>query len=66
MHALVRRSSQLVSSQLPALTRAAAAAAGGASSTGKPVAEKEFLIYRWDPESESQPQYQSYKVDLNA
>ena len=67
MHALVRRGSQVASSQLPALTRAVAAASSRASSsTGKPVMEKEFLVYRWDPERESQPQYQSYKVDLNA
>jgi hypothetical protein len=65
MLALIRRSSQL-SSQLPALTRAAASAAGSASSASKPAAEKEFLVYRWDPEREGQPQYQSYKVDLNA
>jgi hypothetical protein len=65
MHALIRRSSQL-GFQLPALTRAAASAAGGASSTSKPIVEKEFLVYRWDPEREGQPQYQSYKVDLNA
>ena len=32
----------------------------------KPVVEKEFLIYRWDPENEDKPKYQSYKVDLNS
>ena len=63
MHALVRRGSKLVSSGLPGLTRAAAASAGG---SGKPVAEKEFLVYRWDPEREAQPEYKSYKVDLNS
>ena len=65
MQALLRRGSQLASSsQLPSLTRAAATVAAATGST-KPVAEKEFLVYRWDPERESQPQYQSYKVDLN-
>ena len=65
MQALIRRCSQL-GSQLPAVTRAAASAAVSASSSGKPAVEKEFLVYRWDPEREGQPQYQSYKIDLNA
>jgi hypothetical protein len=65
MQALIRRSSQL-GSQLPALARAAAAAAGSASTSSKPIVEKEFLVYRWDPEREGQPKYQSYKIDLNA
>ena len=65
MQALIRRSSQL-GTQLPALARAAASASASASISGKPVVEKEFLVYRWDPEREGQPQYQSYKVDLNA
>lgn len=39
--------------------------AGSVSASGKPVLEKEFLVYRWDPESNEKPKYQSYKVDLN-
>ena len=65
MFALTRKcGSDLVASHLPALTRAAAAAAG--SSAGKPVMEKEFLVYRWDPEKSDKPEYKSYKVDLNS
>lgn len=33
---------------------------------GKPVLEKEFLVYRWNPDSGEDPTYQSYKVDINA
>jgi len=36
-----------------------------ATAAGKPVLEKEFLIYRWDPEGNEKPKYQTYKVDLN-
>ena len=67
MHALVRHGKQLVSSQLPALSRAAAtASATTAAASGKPALEKDFLVYRWDPEQGTPPEYQSYKVDLNS
>lgn len=46
-----------------AATGAAAAAAAPAS---KPVVEKEFLVYRWNPDSAEAPKYDSYKVDINA
>lgn len=36
-----------------------------ATASGKPALEKEFLIYRWDPERNEKPKYQTYKVDLN-
>ena len=37
-----------------------------ATATQKPVLEKEFKIYRWDPEHpEEKPKLQSYKIDLN-
>lgn len=66
MHALVRglRSN----GSLLTSVRAVASAAGSAGSAagGKPVAEKEFLIYRWNPESDAPPRYDSYKVDINA
>jgi len=69
MHAIVRHSKQVVASHLPALTRAAAtagASTAAASSSSKPALEKEFLVYRWDPEDGKSPEYQSYKVDLNS
>ena len=37
-----------------------------AAAAAKPVVEKEFLIYRWDPDSGEAPRYDSYKVDINA
>ncbi|KDD74953.1 hypothetical protein H632_c965p0 [Helicosporidium sp. ATCC 50920] len=46
--------------------RALATAAPEVSVASKPVLEKEFLIYRWNPESPDAPTYQSYKVDINA
>jgi len=53
-----------MSSQLQGLTRAAASTA--TSSSRKSAMEKEFLVYRWDPEEDRPPEYQSYKVDLNS
>lgn len=67
MHALVRRGGQVVEGQLPLLRRLAATAAAETKvNTNKPVLEKEFLVYRWDPEKESAPEYKTYKVDLNS
>jgi hypothetical protein len=68
MHALVRRGGQVVEGQLPLLRRLAATAAAEAKvvNTNKPVLEKEFLVYRWDPEREGAPEYKTYKVDLNS
>eukprot|EP00887_Chlorella_sp_A99_P007853 scaffold20.g7853.t1 len=49
------------------LARAAATAfSTSAAAFQKPAAEKEFLVYRWDPDSGQAPRYDSYKVDLNA
>lgn len=62
MQTLGRRCAQLAGVQLPALTRAAASTA----TSGKAVLEKEFLVYRWDPEKDGPPEYKSYKVDLNS
>jgi hypothetical protein len=69
MQALVRRGGQLLCSELPLLSRAAASAAATSASTsasGKPALNKEFLVYRWDPEQGGAPSYQTYKVDLNS
>eukprot|EP01023_Acetabularia_acetabulum_P053356 TRINITY_DN596_c1_g2_i1.p1 TRINITY_DN596_c1_g2~~TRINITY_DN596_c1_g2_i1.p1 ORF type:complete len:286 (-),score=39.91 TRINITY_DN596_c1_g2_i1:245-1102(-) len=32
---------------------------------GKPTLNKEFLVYRWNPDESQKPSYQSYKVDIN-
>lgn len=40
--------------------------ASATAAAAKPVVEKEFLIYRWDPDSGEAPRYDSYKVDINA
>lgn len=42
------------------------ARAASAAAASKPVVEKEFLIYRWEPDSGEAPRYDSYKVDINA
>lgn len=51
MHALFRsiqRSSQALRPELQQLVRGTASqAASGAATGGKPVMEKEFLVYRW-------------------
>ena len=72
MHALFRglqRSSQALRPELQALARGSAtqAASGAtAAAASKPVVEKEFLVYRWNPDSGEAPKYDSYKVDINA
>jgi hypothetical protein len=67
MHALVRRGGQVVEGHLPLLRRLAATAAAETKvNTKKTVLEKEFLVYRWDPEKEGAPEYKTYKVDLNS
>ena len=48
------------------MAAAAGAAGGGAAPAAKPVVEREFLIYRWNPDSAEPPKYDSYKVDINA
>eukprot|EP01025_Chloroclados_australasicus_P011930 TRINITY_DN1536_c0_g1_i1.p1 TRINITY_DN1536_c0_g1~~TRINITY_DN1536_c0_g1_i1.p1 ORF type:complete len:300 (+),score=12.96 TRINITY_DN1536_c0_g1_i1:72-902(+) len=35
------------------------------SVAAKPKLEKEFLVYRWNPDGSNKPEYQSYKVDIN-
>ena len=56
----------LVASELQSLVRAVATAATSAPAAAKPVVEKEFLVYRWDPDSGEAPRYDTYKVDINA
>lgn len=53
--------------------RGMATSAGGptqenapASQQAKPVVDKSFLVYRWNPDSSEAPKYQEYKVDINA
>ncbi|GMH43622.1 hypothetical protein BSKO_11544 [Bryopsis sp. KO-2023] len=42
------------------------AQAAAATATGnKPSLLKEFLVYRWDPDTPDKPAYKSYKVDIN-
>lgn len=67
MHTIARRSGQLLSSELPALCRAAASATASTSAAAatKPALNKDVLVYRWDPEQGGPPTYQNYKVDLN-
>ena len=31
-----------------------------------PASCAEFLVYRWSPESDQPPRYDSYKIDINA
>ena len=42
------------------------AASSAANASTKPPLYKEFMIYRWDPDNEDKPTYQTYTVDLNA
>ncbi|PSC70794.1 Succinate dehydrogenase [ubiquinone] iron-sulfur mitochondrial [Micractinium conductrix] len=51
---------------LAALGLRGAATEAGATPPAKPVVEKEFLVYRWNPDSAEPPKYDSYKVDINA
>ena len=66
----LQRGSQALRPELQELVRgsASAAAAGAASpaAASKPVVEKEFLVYRWNPDSAEAPKYDSYKIDINA
>lgn len=69
--ATTRRSAALRSVMENTFVRATYASAASSSSTSpstasKPPLEREFMIYRWDPENEDKPTYQTYKVDLNA
>ncbi|KAL4853304.1 Succinate dehydrogenase [ubiquinone] iron-sulfur subunit [Chlorella vulgaris] len=48
------------------LGRGHATQAEGAAVTSKATVEKEFLVYRWSPDSEEPPRYDSYKVDINS
>ena len=74
MHALFRglqRSSQSLGPELQQLVRGSASQAGSvtaaaAATSAKPVLEKEFLIYRWNPDSSEPPKYDSFKVDINS
>lgn len=52
--------------ELPAAARGAATQAAASTAAAKPVVEKEFLVYRWNPDSGEAPKYDSYKVDINA
>lgn len=46
--------------------RAAATSAATPAAAAKPVVEKEFLVYRWNPDDGEAPKYQTYKVDINS
>jgi hypothetical protein len=54
----------LLSSELTQFIRGTATVA--AATKTKPVLEKEFMVYRWNPDSSENPRYQSYKVDINS
>ncbi|DBB17697.1 hypothetical protein WJX82_010264 [Trebouxia sp. C0006] len=41
-------------------------AAASAASSQKGAVSREFQIYRWDPDREDKPAYQSYQVDINS
>ena len=47
-----------------AATAAPSAAAQPGDSTAGPLM-KEVLVYRWSPEKNERPKYDSFKVDLN-
>lgn len=40
--------------------------AAAPATAAKPQLLKEFLVYRWDPDTGAKPRYDSYKVDINA
>lgn len=46
-------------------TTAAAPAAQAEAAPSNDALNREFLVYRWDPESGGKPRYDSYKVDIN-
>lgn len=61
----LRNNGQLLSSELGIALRGAATTATAAGN--KPVVEKDFLIYRWNPDNSNEaPRYQTYKVDINS
>lgn len=41
------------------------AQAQAAVPAAKPPMYKDFLIYRWNPDTPEQPKYVNYKVDIN-
>lgn len=47
-------------------TSALASAPATVNATGKPELIREFQIYRWDPDKDPKPRYETYKVDINA
>lgn len=63
MQSLIRRGSQLAAGRAFALRNAVSASY---ASSANQTLEKEFLVYRWDPDEGQKPEYKSYKVDLNS
>jgi len=60
------RASRSVAWRLPARTFVSSAARAQAEPLEKPVLNKEFKIYRWNPdEPAKKPELQSYTIDLN-
>ena len=64
MHALFRGLQR--SSQVALGARGLAGIATAAEAAAKPAVAKEFLVYRWNPDSGEPPKYDSYKIDINA
>lgn len=46
-------------------TTAAAPAQAEAAAPSSDALTREFLVYRWDPETGGKPRYDSYKLDIN-
>ena len=46
-------------------TAAAPAAQAEAAAPSDDGLQREFLVYRWSPETGGKPRYDSYKVDIN-
>lgn len=47
-------------------TSASTSAEASTASSGKSPLNKEFQVYRWDPDNAGKPNYQSYDVDINS
>jgi hypothetical protein len=65
----LRKGSQALWTDVPLFIRGAAASTSQATAApvaAKPVVERDFLIYRWDPEQPDTPTYKTYKVDINS
>ena len=65
MNALLR-GLQRSGGRLAAGARGLASTATAAEAAAKPAVAQEFLVYRWNPDSPEAPNYDSYKIDINA